>query len=376
MDRPIFLVSSERSGSTLLRVILDSHPRICAPSPTHLLAAFAPLLHLYGALEEKESVRRLAGDMREVVGGQLGRWRTSPSVDELVEHCRERSFAGLFDALYSVEAERRGKKRYFIKDNGAAQFAFFINAAFPDASFVYLVRDARDVVASWLRSPPHFGGTAHAAEVWAREQEEALLAYSVLRPAGRMHLLHYEDLVNEPEGTLAELCRFLGEEYSPTLLGFHRREEARESAAALDAWRNVSSPIGKERVGAYRRELAERQVRIVESIAAGEMRLLGYALDYPERLEEGSPSRGLRHNRYVEALLRFFQLLSGRASRREAGRRATRLRTIKSVERIARKSALPWSAPGTGRAEGPGEVRERADGAGTPAEGSGKAGRS
>ena len=72
-----------------------------------------------------------------------------------------------------------------------------------------LVRDPRDVVSSWLESPPHFGGAAHAAEVWAVEQGEALRAYSLLGPAGRMRLLRYEDLVRAPEEALEDWRNFI-----------------------------------------------------------------------------------------------------------------------------------------------------------------------
>ena len=188
---PLFLLSSERSGSTLLRVAMNAHPRICGPSPPHLLSTFPLLIHLYGDLADDESFHRLAADMLDMVEHQMGKWESRMTIDELIGKESERSFAALFAALYSHEAAARGKRRSFVKDNGMCQFAFFAHALFPKARFIYLVRDVRDVVSSWLQSSVHFGDHRQAAEVWATEQAEALRAYSVLHGSGTIHLVRY-----------------------------------------------------------------------------------------------------------------------------------------------------------------------------------------
>lgn len=141
MKKPIFLLSSERSGSNLIRVVFDSHRAICGPTTPHLIRIFLPLLPFYGELTETKNFERLARDVASVIKNHVGGWQVCPTPDQMIEEAEDRTFGALVGAAYDIEARTHGKQRSFIKDNGNIQYAFHILDQFPDAQFVYNVRD-------------------------------------------------------------------------------------------------------------------------------------------------------------------------------------------------------------------------------------------
>ena len=243
MPSAILLLSSERSGSNLIRTIFDSHPDICAPSPPHLIKTFLPIMSLYGDLSVPDNLRRVVSDTCKVLENQLGTWKWKPNRDSLIELVEDSTFKSIILSVYNAEALLREKSRVFIKDNGIINYPFHAHAMFNDAKYIYLVRDVRDVVVSWKKSRSHVGTMKHAAQVWADEQRRALNFYSLLAGTGAIKIVFYEDLVSEPEFVLQEICDFLGVMFSKEMLAFHQSDEAKRSATAVKDWENLSSPI-------------------------------------------------------------------------------------------------------------------------------------
>lgn len=280
LEKPVFLLASERSGTNLLRVILGRHSAFAAPDPPHLLATFLPALPTYGDLAADESFSRLATHVVTVLDHQLGRWRTTFDARELAA-VEPRTFFALFDHVYDAERESAGARRVFFKENESFAYVHLILDHYPDAQFVYLVRDGRDFLASWLRSPTHFGTLAEGARLWSRQQRECIAAYEALPARGVIHPLYYEDLVNEPEPTLRGLCEFLGEPYEGEMLEFHKSRRVMEAARTIKNWRHLREPLSPRHSGLWRRNLSRRQVRRFETLAFRELQLLGYELEFP-----------------------------------------------------------------------------------------------
>lgn len=348
MKRPVFLISSERSGSNLIRVMLGNHSSFVAPAPPHLLKNFLPLLPFYGDLREVESLRLLARDMTAVMNDQVGSWRTRLSGDELAAVVSEPSYAGLFDAVYRKEAEAHGKTRSFVKDNGVAEFAFEILALFPDARFVALVRDPRDVAASWLRSVSHAGGVLQAARAWVRDQRALLRILAVLHDKQRVHLVHYEGLIESPEEELRTLCKFLSEPFEPAMLEFHKSEEAATGAHRVADWANLARPVMSGNTGNWRTQLSPRQVHLVEKSAGVEMRMLGYEPEF-SRGAGGNALEDLgKFGRAMRSLMKL--VVAGRRGRREIRVRVNRLRGLREIQARVRRNPPQWSNPRPGGA--------------------------
>ena len=343
MIDPDFLLSSERSGSNLFRVIIDSHPEYSAPHSPHLIKTFVPLLPKYGDLTEPDRLRQLAEDLRHIVEIQLRDWPFVPTADAIVEHAQEYSFRGLLNSIYSLAAQNNGKSKSFVKDNGAIPLAAEVATIFPNSKFVYLVRDARDVALSWKKSPGHPGGVKDAAQMWRKEQNEAIYFLSVLNNCDRIKIVHYEDLIARQEDEIRDVCEFLNVEFNKQMLQFHKGKEAKTSADAAVGWNNLVKPILSNNSARYKKELSRREQRKIESIACSPMQQLGYQLDHKRStpiLEPDFFGKLIRAGRVAVK-----QLFRGREGIRELKMRTKRLSGMRNIINRVQNEQPVWSKP-------------------------------
>ncbi len=192
---PIFVVGCHRSGTTLLQMLLDSHPRISA-------GAEDPFLYCLSGLEND--------DWRKMLG------RYGFSEDEWLERVR-----GLVEELHSRYAESLGKTRWAEKFPSNAKIIGFLDKLYPDCQVVHIVRNPRDVIASnrvmYGKAKGSFYGGRWVEHVRSAEVDGARLG------SDRFRTIRYEDLVADPETVMKELIDWLGEPWSDDVLRFGER---------------------------------------------------------------------------------------------------------------------------------------------------------
>lgn len=275
---PIFIVGTERSGSNLVRLILDAHPRIAVPHPPHLLHYFSALEARYGDLERDETLEQLVDDALALLRVHILPWETEISRGRLLSEVRPRDAYGVMCGLYEQYRLAEGKARWGCKSTFMIHHAERILARDPDARFIWLVRDPRDVAASSRRSVFSPFHPVLTAELWREQQEiglelqRSLGTESVLR-------LRYESLLAAPEAKVRELCTFLGERFDERQLAFHRTAAARRLGSLSESWRNATSPVLTNNAGKYRAELTGPEIAGVEAVAGPMMKELGYEMD-------------------------------------------------------------------------------------------------
>jgi hypothetical protein len=278
-----FIVGVTRSGTTLLRLMLDAHPELAIPLETH----FVPDL-IEAASEQGTSPERLA----EIVIAHR-RWGDFHlDADELRERFRtlEQPTPGAFvRAFYTLYAEREDKPRWGDKTPGYSRYMRTIEKALPEARFIHLIRDGRDVALSILRQDWGPDSVTKAAKKWKRRIENGRSQAS-----GLNHYLevHYEDLILDTEPTLRRICDFCELPWDPAVLKYHERAEARLQEKARDMHRPGRSPrpaalrlashaLAKEpprtdRVGQWRTEMSAADRAVYEGIAGKLLAELGY----------------------------------------------------------------------------------------------------
>ncbi len=346
MSGPVFLLSSERSGSNLIRVMMDSHPKLCAPHSPHLVKVFVPLLPNYGPLTNTPALAQLAKDMVHVVDIQLRGWPHLPTPEQVVEFCDEPSFPGLVRSLYGLAAKHDNKSRLFIKDNGNMQHAPDLVVLFPDAHFVYLVRDARDMALSWKKSPGHPGSVKDAAKMWSAEQAYALHFLSMEQDPARITVVHYEDLIADAEPQLRRICAAIGEQFDDSMLEFHKGKEAKTSADAAIGWKNLTKPVMTSNQGKFLKELSVREQKAIERIAGRQMLQLGYTPNHVTEL--GAQQTGTLRKLSNAARAAVPQLLRGPAGIKELKKRAKRLAGMREIMVRAGRNNPQWHRAGQG----------------------------
>jgi hypothetical protein len=202
---PVFVLCGGRSGSTLLRFLLDAHPDLACPPETNVPALCGQLATVWSLIEGAPlSANR--GDEPPVIP------------DAAIAGVRE-----TMDRMVGSYLARRGKKRYCDKSLGTARFAYLLTRVYPEAKFLCLYRHPMDVIASGMEACPWglngYGFDAYIAEtpgnaVWALARFWADNAAVILTAeeeyADRCHRVRYEDLVADPEDTAEKIFTFLG----------------------------------------------------------------------------------------------------------------------------------------------------------------------
>lgn len=201
-EGPIFVVGSMRSGSTLFRLILDAHPRICISEETGFMGGLAAA--------------------KQIPNWARGRgWYERIGFSEPEFDARLREFyVGMFERY----ARSQGKQRWGEKTPFHSRHISQMATVFPDSVFIAIVRHPGAVVHS-LVDKFHYE-TSDAVTYWDSTYKE-ILRRGLDLPDDRFALLRYEDLVEHPEETLRELVDFLEEPWSDDLLRHNDVQAAR-----------------------------------------------------------------------------------------------------------------------------------------------------
>jgi hypothetical protein len=273
-DRPVLVLGVSRSGTTLLKEMLDSHSQIAIPTESY----FVPQLWDRHSREFDpdafvEDVGRLA---------RVEEWGVTP--DDVRRRLPENpTAADGVRAIYRSYADARGKPRYGDKTPSYMQSLDLLDRVFPDGQYVHLVRDGRDAGLSFLamRRKPRFNlarprGLASFASQWKLEVEGARELGRRLGPE-RYHELRYEDLVREPEAELRRVASFLELDFEPGMLAYH----AGVDASALEDHPLLAKPPtpGTRR---WQEQLSLADAQIFEAIAGDTLSAFGYERAYPE----------------------------------------------------------------------------------------------
>jgi sulfotransferase family protein len=250
MSRPVFVVGCQRSGTTLLRLMLDSHPNLSCGPETRFLQQFAALTG--------ESWDRLG-----LYGFPPEYW-----------HAKAAEF---FDGFQTDYARARGKSRWVDKTPRYALSMDYISTLFPTCQFVHVVRDGRDVVVSH-KDRWGWWSAVKAVEKWPRYIKAARASAASL-PGDRYHEVRYEELVRDPESTMRTLLAFLGEEWDDAVLHHdeHPHDVGGQYAERSAARRGDSGDaVYRSRVGSHRRGL-DPVLRLLTRVRAGRtLRAAGY----------------------------------------------------------------------------------------------------
>lgn len=271
-----FLISSERSGSNLLARLVGAHPEICSPSPCQLLRFLGTGFRYGDTTHEPDAWAELTQDAERLLATRHGVWRRSPMLRELRDAASERSVGALVAGIYRLEAESHGKARIFVKENKTHEYFGLLEATFPGAKYVYLVRDPRDVALSWKSTPGLRGGVLRATREWLSDQRGFASLLGWLTPGRRVLGVRYETLLRDPEEILRHVCDFLGVSYSVSMLSFHEDPLNRTGAARVSAWSNLAKPVLSDNAGKFRAGLEREEIRYVEAACRSEMERLGY----------------------------------------------------------------------------------------------------
>lgn len=250
-QRPIFIMGSMRSGSTLFRLILDAHPHIAIGEETGFMAALAATKRIPHWRHGEGWYQRIG-------------W----SDEEFDARLRE-FHAGMFERY----ARGQGKQRWGEKTPFHSRYLPQMASVFPDAVFAGIVRHPGAVVNSLVRKF-HYT-VADAAAYWVSTNSEILRGGLELGEE-RFALLRYEDLVQQPEGTLRELMDWLDEPWSDDLLRHNDVQTARGAPRLSNGNTRTRDPIMPDLADRWAHDLDAAQREVLATRTGELARFLGY----------------------------------------------------------------------------------------------------
>ena len=307
MDAPIFVVGASRSGTNLVRALLNENGGVWISPETHYFDDLRPRLASGGTASlgpERERcenyflalAHRAYGQAGDPTGSRIEREELRTLADELGG-----TGDAYFEALALIRARLHERPRWGEKTPRHVYRIDELLAAFPGARVVCLVRDPRAVIASYRD-----WHTAGAKEgVWndddalAADRERTKRSYNIvlmsylwrgvvqasyeaLRRHGedRVRVQSFERLAAEPEPETRALCAWLGLEYEPAMLGIpvvnssyaSSSESAGVSTAAVERWKTTLSP---------------GEIAVIQRCCGSMMDELGYAKE-PVRASYGA----------------------------------------------------------------------------------------
>lgn len=272
-DDPFFIIGSGRCGSTLLRLILGGHSRIVIPPETWFLLEWTRRFDATARLTKSE--------VEEVVDLTTNHYRWPDfevNADEFRSQARavqQPTLRSLADLIFDEFRRREGCARWGEKTPRYFRIIPELSKIYPDARFIHLVRDGRDVAKSfydrkWLGGCLH-RNTAEWIEATAAVQRDC-------PQLGDSNFLEvrYEDLVLETEATIGRICDFLGEESEPAMFSWEDAVTDKVPSRELHIHGKLHRQPEPADVGRWKRELTPFQVACLEAYIGDRLVDFGY----------------------------------------------------------------------------------------------------
>lgn len=252
----IFVMGPPRSGTMLVKNVLQSHSDICG----------------------------VEGETRFFLRKNYVDFRHPDVPTETMQHLIQESWSDveLFDRFAEVVKENSRGTRFLEKTPEHALRMDYILDHFPESKVVLVVRDPRDGVRSARKHPviwstfPDEDRLGGYLGVWS----SSVHAFFRHRHTTSVLLLRYEDFCRAPEDELKKVANHIGvemqcQQLEPTSYG-------NTDVSQAESHRRLQKPITTESIGTWQEELAEEEVRRIEQTLADEMLALGYSVEYGE----------------------------------------------------------------------------------------------
>lgn len=263
MARPIFVIGSMGSGTTLMRLMLDSHPNIMIAKETGFMRSVSAITSIPFWNARDNWVKRIGVTPREL----------------------DRSIEAFYEEVFGLAASKQGATRWGDKTPFHVEFIEAAARVFPQARFVGTIRHPGAVANSvgrfrwsWRKGIRH----------WCSANEALLDGGASV--GDRLQLWRYEDLVSSPEPVMREVLDFVAEPWDPTVLEHHRHQSGRAEGGTV-----AHDPVDTTRIDKWSDTKSERALDVLDDMAGPLAAFFGYDArqSLPVRPITGAPARGL-----------------------------------------------------------------------------------
>lgn len=279
-----FIVAAARSGTTLLRTILDAHPNVSIPPESKLI------IHLKSKYNNSQNWNdeRVKGFISDLLFDKkvMNHWQIDPEklYNELLEIPEpQRSFTLFCKIIYLHQPSIFPKKEAVIIGDKNPVYSIFIEELleiFPSAKFIHLIRDPRDVIVSNRKNFAR-NNVAVFSQYWKTYNRQ--INWVKKKYPQQFYTIRYEDLVNEPEKNIREISNFLAIEYDPKSLLFYKTIEEyydpEKHVVLKNMFPGLLKPISNSSIGKWIGKLKEVDLAIIDFISSDVASKYGYHIN-------------------------------------------------------------------------------------------------
>jgi hypothetical protein len=276
---PVFVVGHARSGTTILTKLIRKHLHIAFGTESQFIVRQATRAGSFGDLAVESNRRRFVEELsaERFFARTRRNYRYEIDIDGVVRASAAGTYRSIIDAIFGQLAGHMGFGRWGDKTPDYAHHLPELYTLYPDASYIHVIRDGRDVALSTFET--HFGAkNVHVAAREWRECLEAVERFRLAYPAARIHDLRYEDLLNRPSEVFGSLIEFLR-------IDGHNLASRVATAVSEEVWAANSQK--------WRSRLSEDEQRRFEAVAGGVLDRYGY-----ERVARSVPAPNRLENAY------------------------------------------------------------------------------
>ena len=272
MPDPFFIVGNDRSGTTMLRLILDRGPDVAIPPESMFLTDFGDAFER----GQPRDATAAAAFMDEVWHHPKVRLWELPGPAPTVPAglTGPEAYRFVVEAPFRAYAAKHGKPRWADKTPHYVHHVDHLLAVWPRARFVVLVRDGRDVTLSLRRMPFGPNNAWAAAPWWARGIRAGEQAQSA--HPGQVLTVRYEDLAGAPAELVPRICEFAELRYTPEMLALEDADPSKIVPDQASWFPTLFDGINTTAVGRWQREMSVRDQRVFAARAGAELERLGY----------------------------------------------------------------------------------------------------
>lgn len=276
-NAPFFIVGSGRSGSTLLRVMLACHSRLCIPPETWFLLPLVEKFPLTDILSNAQ-----VAEIMNIVTTHY-RW-PDLNLDQAVILAKVNSLtsptlSSICNVIYSTLTDIAEKPRWGDKTPPYIKVLPQIIELYPNAQFLHLVRDGHDVTKSF-QVKGWYGHSLHSNTIEWKTAIQCARRYSDKFAKSQLITVRYENLVQHTETELRRICDFLGEEFETEMLERQPHLEELIPERERHIHQKITRKPTENDVYRWKRELSAGDNLIIEAYLYNELDQAGYERMY------------------------------------------------------------------------------------------------
>lgn len=270
---PLFIVGMPRSGTKLLRDLLNNHPDIAIPDiETNLIPTWEKNWKRYGDLSNRKNFHKFYRKMLSLsYFNYMNEKGCLIVADAWYKYCKDFTIAGVFEALIRHDAKAGYDSMKIWGDKSPLYFRHIplLKDIFPKARFIHIIRDVRDYCLSinmaWRKN------MFRAAQRWCNDVQKFKICSKGIQ--SDYIEVRYEDLIAEPDMVLKKICDFLNIEYYPQMMHLSAPTENLGDAKGL-------REIKKDNKEKYSYSMKPDIQKKIEAIAMPVLKMYGYPLKY------------------------------------------------------------------------------------------------